>query len=181
VAGFCGALALFWCFGCGRAETGAAGKAPETPKTITVEPVATPANLKPGLKLTTFPNNKFTGPGETTEETTTVGFPCDSNAYKDKEVSLRYQGYLRVDKDGTYVFRITSDDQCKLKLGSMIIVDNEDATRTKEGSAKLRAGLYPLVIDYQNNVGLACLDVTWTSESTGAGWAPVSAAQLLHD
>jgi hypothetical protein len=130
--------------------------------------------------LTTFPNNNFSAPGETKAETATIGFPCDTNPYKDKEVSLRYQGYFRIDKDGTYVFRITSDDQSKLKLGSSVVVDNEQSTKTAEGSAKLKAGLYPIEVDYQNNIGPACLDVSWTSEGTGTGWTPIPAAQLFH-
>jgi hypothetical protein len=181
-AAVCGAVSLLLSCGGGKTETaGAPGGTSVKPKTASIEPVARPAGVKVGLKLTTFPNNRFTGPGETTAEVTTIGFPCDANPYKDKEVSLRYQGYFKVDKDGTYSFQINSDDQSKLKLGPAVVVDNENSTHTTEGSANLKTGLYPLQIDYQNNVGAACLSVNWKSESAGNVWLPMSAAQLLHE
>jgi hypothetical protein len=181
-AAVCGAVSLFWSCGGGKTETaGAPDRTPMKPKTASVGPVSKPAGLKAGLKLTTFPNNKFTGPGETTAEVTTIGFPCDSNPYKDKVISLRYQGYLNIDRDGTYMFQIMSDDECKLKLGSAVVVDNEDSTHTTVGSANLKMGLYPLEIDFQNNIGAACLIVNWKSESAGNVWLPISAAQLLHE
>lgn len=181
-AALCGAVSLLWSCGGGKPEAaGAPDRSSAKPKAAGIEPVTGTAGLKPGLKLTTFPNNKFTGPGETTAEVTKVGFPCDSNPYKDKEISLRYQGFLKVDKDGTYSFSVMSDDQGKLRLGSNVVVDNEDSTHTTEGSAKLKPGLYPIVIDYQNNVGAACLVVNWKSENAGNVWLPLSEAQLLHD
>lgn len=181
-AAVCGAVSLLWSCGGGKTETaGAPSGTPAKPTTASIEPVPRPASVKAGLKLTTFPNNRFTGPGETTAEVTTIGFPCDANPYKDKETSLRFQGYFKVDKDGTYSFQILSDDQSKLKLGSAVVVNNENSTHTTEGSTNLKAGLYPLQIDYQNNVGAACLVVNWKSDSAGNVWLPLSSAQLLHE
>ena len=167
---------------CGGKETpsGGAPAGPEpTHPPVAIEPSASrPSGLKPGLKLTTFPNNMFTGPGETKGEASTLGFPCDQNPYNGKQVSLRYEGYLKVDKDGTYTFQITSDDESTLKLGSATVLEHRESTRTKQAVAHLKVGYYPLVMDYQNNVALACLTVEWSA--TDKDFVPIPPNQLLH-
>jgi len=137
-----------------------------------------PSVLKSGLKLTTFPNNKFTGPGEIKSEAATLGFPCDQNPYNGKEVSLRYEGYLKVDQDGKYEFQIRSDDQSRMKVDSLVI--EPGSTQTKSGSAMLKVGTYPLTLDYQNNVGPACLVVKWSADD-GRTFSEIPASQLFHD
>lgn len=174
---------------CGGKETPSAKETPSgsvptgpepTHATAAIEPSASPAGLKPGLKLTTFPNNRFTGPGETKGEASTLGFPCDQNPYNGKEVSLRYEGYLKMDKDGTYTFQITSDDEATLKLGSATVLENRESTRTKQALTHLKAGYYPLVLDYQNNVSLACLTVAWSADDKDKVFLPISPKQLFH-
>lgn len=167
---------------CGRKETpsGSAPPGPESTDPVAVEPSGSPARLKPGLKLTTFPNNKFAGPGETKGEASTLGFPCDQNPYNGMEVSFRYEGYLKVEQEGTYVFQILSDDQSSMKLNSVLIIDQPRSPEMKEGSAKLKVGTYLLTLDYQNNVGPACLVVKWSTDDGGT-FSEIPASQIFHD
>jgi PA14 domain len=172
---------------CGKKETPAstaasAPKGSEQPKVegpLTLDPVgAKAADLKPGLKLTTFPNNTFSGSGEVSVSPT-ADFDCDRNPYHKKEVSLRYEGYLRIDTAGDYCFQTASDDQSTFSLNKKVILSQSQAGVTKTKSVALKPGLYELTTDYQNNVGPACLRVYWSSRGCG-GFEPIPAAQLLH-
>ena len=182
VAVVCGAALVF--VSCGGKKDTAGASAPkekEKPKPVSVEASASPAKPKKGLKLTTYPNNKFTGPGETVGEAATLGFSCPDNPYKDKEVSLKYEGYLKVETDGTYTFALMSDDESTLKLGGTTVVSNLESTKTTEGLANLKAGYYKLELDYQNNVGPGCFSLDWTASPDGSGKRPISAEQLFRD
>lgn len=153
--------------------------APTPAGPIAIEPAASvdAKALKPGLKLTTFPNNKFSGPGETDSIAPGLGFDCDKNAYAGKEASLRYAGWLKVDKDGTYCLQIIADDQITFSLNGKAVV--ADFTGIKEQKVALKAGYYPLRFDYQNNVGAACLSVKWAMGEC-VGVAPIEAARFFH-
>lgn len=177
--------------GCGKkAETPAApgGEKPKAqapaptpvpPPTITIDPAANVdgKGLKPGLKLTTFPNNKFSGPGETDSVTPSLTFDCDRNPYAGKEASLRYAGWLKVDKEGTYCIQIITDDQATFKLGGKTVIPG--LTGVKEQKVTLKPGYYEIQFDWQNNVGPACLTARWVlGECTGA--AVIEASRYFH-
>ena len=145
---------------------------------IAIEPAAAadPKALKPGLKLTTFPNNKFAGPGETDSIAPGIGFDCDKNPFAGKEASLRYAGWLKVDKDGTYCMQIVADDQITFSLNGKPVV--ADFTGVKEQKLALKAGYYEVRLDYQNNVGAACLTLKWALAEC-VGVAPIEAARFV--
>ncbi|AXB42941.1 family 16 glycoside hydrolase [Amycolatopsis albispora] len=57
---------------------------------------------------------------------------------------------LNVPADGTYKFRLTSDDGSRLSIGGNVVVDHDGLHEptAKEGSAELTAGYQPLRIDH---------------------------------
>ncbi|MBN6039458.1 family 16 glycoside hydrolase [Amycolatopsis sp. 195334CR] len=57
---------------------------------------------------------------------------------------------LNVPADGTYKFRLTSDDGSRLKIGDTVVVDHDGLHEptAKEGTAELTAGYQPLRIDH---------------------------------
>lgn len=177
--------------GCGKkAETPAASggakakveappPTPVPPVTIAIEPAASvdAKALKPGLKLTTFLNNRFTGPGETDSVTPGLGFDCDRNPYMNKEMALRYSGWLKVDKEGTYCFQISTDDQATFTLNGRAVIS--DFAGVKEQKVTLKPGYYEVRFDWQNNVGPACLTVKWASGDC-SGAAAIEASRYFH-
>ena len=186
--------ALLVVAGCGKTESPAKpGEKPGETKAAASRPAPTPTAagpiaiepaasvdakaLKPGLKLTTFTNNRFSGPGETDSIAPGLGFDCDKNPFAGKEMSLRYAGWLRVDKEGTYCLQIIADDQITFSLNGKAVV--ADFTGIKEQKVTLKAGYYPLRFDYQNNVGGACLSVKWAPGDC-VGVAPIEAARFFH-
>ncbi|QFU90598.1 family 16 glycoside hydrolase [Amycolatopsis sp. YIM 10] len=57
---------------------------------------------------------------------------------------------LDVPSDGTYKFRLTSDDGSRLRIGDNVVIDHDGLHEptAKEGSADLTAGYQPLRIDH---------------------------------
>ncbi len=151
---------------------------PAPPVTITIDPAATePKGVKPGLNLTTYVNNKFTGPGETTSVVPGLGFDCDRNPYNNKEASLRYAGWLKVDKEGTYCIQVVADDQVTFTLNGKAVLT--DFTGVKEQKVALKPGFYELKFDWQNNIGAACLTVKWAIGDC-SGVAAIEPARFYH-
>jgi hypothetical protein len=152
---------------------------PAPPVTIVVEPsTATDGKgLKPGLKVTTYLNNRFTGPGETESVMPGLGFDCDRNPYMNKEMALRYSGWLKVDKEGTYCVQIITDDQASFTLNGKAIIS--DFAGVKEQKVTLKPGWYELRFDWQNNIGPACLTVKWALGDCGAA-AAIEPSRFYH-
>lgn len=152
---------------------------PAPPVIVAIEPAAAePKGAKPGLNVTTFVNNKFTGPGETTTVVPALGFDCDRNPYNNKEMSLRYAGWLKVDKEGTYCFLVVADDQATFTLNGKAVIS--DFTGVKEQKVRLKPGWYELRFDWQNNIGGACLTVKWAVGADCATAAAIEPARFFH-
>lgn len=162
----------------GGATQAATEPTPEGP--LVVDPVnVDPKTLKPGLKLTVFGNNRFGEPVALTSVVNETDFDCDKNPYNGKEVSFREEGYLRVEKAGAYCVQLFSDDESRVLFNGKPLVVNARSMSTKERVLNLKAGYYEFKLEYQNNVGPACLRVKWSPETCGSA-APIPASAFLH-
>lgn len=143
----------------------------ESPPTVkplgTLGPQAV-AKLLPGLVLTLFPNDRFEGPGELTTIAEAPGFDCAHNPYENRQVSLRYEGLLEVREGGEYWILLDSDDESTLFLDGKIVTRSPAVATPYEDRIHLDPGLYELHVDYQNNVGPACLRISWTDNGRNA-------------
>ncbi|MER7443548.1 family 16 glycoside hydrolase [Micromonospora avicenniae] len=65
--------------------------------------------------------------------------------------------------DGTYTFRLTSDDGSRLTIGDQVVVDHDGlhGETAKEGSVDLTAGLHPLLAELFDNGGGQVLRLEW--------------------
>ncbi|GIW82698.1 MAG: hypothetical protein KatS3mg105_4505 [Gemmatales bacterium] len=63
---------------------------------------------------------------------------------------LRFEGYLRIDRQGKYRFFLGSDDGSRLTIDGKVIIDNDGvhAFQVKSGTADLTKGLHPVFIDF---------------------------------
>jgi mono/diheme cytochrome c family protein len=106
---------------------------------------APPANLKYAYfegsfdRLPDFSKLKPIVTGETGEFDVTL-------ARRPNDFALTFEGYLRIVRDGSYRFYVTSDDGGRLMLDGKIVVDNDGihAPTTVAGKAKLKAGMHKL-------------------------------------
>ncbi len=162
----------------GGATRAASEPTPEGP--LTIDPVTLdPKILRPGLKLTVFGNNKLGEPVASTGVVNEADFDCDKNPYNGREISFREEGYLKVEKDGAYCVQLFSDDESRILLNGKPFVAIANSMSTKERVLNVKAGYYEFKLEYQNNVGPACLRVKWSPESC-AGVAPIPTSAFSH-
>jgi cytochrome c553 len=74
-------------------------------------------------------------------------------ARRTNDVALKFEGHLKIDKNGTYTFHLTSDDGSKLWIGDKVIVDNDGIhpPQSKSGKTKLTKGMHKIVVGVFNS------------------------------
>lgn len=80
---------------------------------------------------------------------------------REESFALRLRGYVRIRKDGLYCFFLGSNDGSRLKLGDAVLIDNDGLHKfvEKVGMAALKAGSYPIEVEYFQAGGSAALSV----------------------
>ncbi len=83
---------------------------------------------------------------------------------------LRFDGFVRVPKDGLYWFATESDDGSRMFVAGRLVVDNDNlhAARRSMGPLRLKAGIYPLRVDFFEKTGDEVLKVFFE----GPGFEP---------
>lgn len=92
-----------------------------------------------------------------------------------------WHGYVRVPKDGTYKFFLTSDDGSKLWVHDKVVIDNSGAHAMDEdsGSVELKAGYHPIKVVYFENKEVEGVRLAWEYEGQEKQVVPPSA--FFHD
>lgn len=69
-----------------------------------------------------------------------------------QNIGFRYTGFIKIPKDGSYQFYVTSDDGSRLMVDGNLVVDNEGvhAPQEKRGTIELEAGDHILQVVYFN-------------------------------
>ncbi|MCC5036601.1 DUF1080 domain-containing protein [Streptomyces sp. WAC 00631] len=83
--------------------------------------------------------------------------------------SAEATGYLVVPSDGTYVFRLTSDDGSRLTVDGQEVIDHDGlhGAEPKDGSVHLTAGSHPFRVDYFERGGEQQLTLAWRPPGAG--------------
>ena len=82
--------------------------------------------------------------------------------YKGKDnFSLRYTGFIKIEKDGEYTFSTKSDDGSSLALAGALVVDNGGfhGYYERSGTVTLKKGFYPIEVNFTEAGGAERLDV----------------------
>jgi cytochrome c553 len=89
------------------------------------------------------------------------------------DCALKFDGFLKIDKDGSYTFHVTSDDGSKLWIDDKVVVDNDGvhAPQIKSGKVKLAKGMHKLTVGVFNASGGFELGVE--IEGAGIGRQPL--------
>ena len=82
---------------------------------------------------------------------------------------FEYTGYIKIAKAGTYTFYVTSDDGSALWIGSTKVVDNDGIHEKKEKSGKisLKAGMYPIKLNFFEHANGETLQVKYAGPGIG--------------
>lgn len=95
----------------------------------------------------------------------TIDLQSDRKDFGEREGSFVTEvvGRLKVDKKGTYVFRLTSDDGAKLWIGDELVVDHDGVhgPSSMDGSCELDVGEHDLRILHFNAHGGSQLRLEW--------------------
>jgi hypothetical protein len=77
---------------------------------------------------------------------------------------LRFEGFVRIEKDGMYEFHLTSDDGSKLWLNGVELINNDGdhGMEAKSGKVLLRKGLHAIKIHYFDSGGGNGLKLEYT-------------------
>lgn len=81
--------------------------------------------------------------------------------------AFEFTGFLKVPRNDTYLFQLTSDDGSRLFIDSQLAIDNDGkhAARTLARGLNLEAGLHRIGIQYFNSmVAPGELDLKWAAE-----------------
>ncbi len=120
----------------------------------------TPQLTTPGLKAVFFNNIRLAWPpvAQRTDQKIAFNFRNLSPTFgvHATQYSVRWRGYFKVEKTGTYVFGAESDDGIRLFLDDQPILEdwNDHAPKTDYAERKLKKDhVYSIRIDYYNNQG----------------------------
>ncbi|GGX95296.1 family 16 glycoside hydrolase [Streptomyces fructofermentans] len=124
--------------------------------TLRVFDVQTPLSKLCTLKPGQTPNHDKLMP--TVDWSSTADF----GGFGDNFVS-EASGYLDVPSNGTYTFRLTSDDGSRLAIDGETVIDHDGlhGAEPKDGAVQLSAGLHPLRIDHFERDGGQQLTLAW--------------------
>ncbi|MEU2978864.1 family 16 glycoside hydrolase [Streptomyces hirsutus] len=153
---FTGALAAGLC----SAPPAAAAPADIPPQepgiTLRVFDVQTPLSKLCTLKPGQTPNHDKLMP------TVDWSTEADFGGLADRFVT-EASGYLNVPSDGSYVFRLTSDDGSRLAIDGDTVIDHDGlhGAEPKDGTVHLTAGAHPLRIDHFERDGGQQLQLAW--------------------
>lgn len=77
--------------------------------------------------------------------------------------SVRWSGYLLIDRAGTYTFRTTSDDGIRLRIDGKSVIEawNDHSRRDDSGTIRLTRGKHRIVVEFYDNRYEAFAVLSW--------------------
>ncbi|MFJ5036522.1 family 16 glycoside hydrolase [Streptomyces parvulus] len=124
--------------------------------TMRVFDVQTPLNELCALKPGQTPNHDRLMPTVDWSSTADFGGIADNFV-------TEASGYLVAPRDGTYAFRLVSDDGSRLTLDGSTVIDHDGlhGAEPKDGTVELTAGTHPLRIEHFDRGGGQQLQLSW--------------------
>jgi len=89
------------------------------------------------------------------------------NNWRRSEFSARWTGYVRIPSDDKWEFFTHSDDGVRFFLGDALLIDdwNRHGTKISRAEVKLRAGIYPIKMEYFEHRKRAMMKLYWKAAS----------------
>lgn len=99
---------------------------------------------------------------------------------RESDFGLRFHGFVEVPRDGVYTFTTRSDDGSALRIGEVLVVDNDGlhGAREQSGQIALAAGRHPIEVQFFQRGGDIELAAEW--EGPGITREAIPASALSH-
>ena len=83
--------------------------------------------------------------------------------------SARWKGEIQIPADGVYTFILRSNDGSRLYVNDQLVVNDwsTHVVRDTTGAITLKAGAYPIAVEYYQQGGAAEIEVLWQSDLIG--------------
>lgn len=87
---------------------------------------------------------------------------------REDHFALKFTGYLKVEEEGMYTFRLRSDDGARLYIADRLVIDNDGShsASSRDGYIALKAGYHPIEIQYFEDFLGEALQVGYRQEDT---------------
>tara|TARA_B100000029_G_scaffold131599_1_gene125331 strand:- start:805 stop:2298 length:1494 start_codon:yes stop_codon:yes gene_type:complete len=94
--------------------------------------------------------------------------------------ALQLHGFIQIPREGIYTFSTISDDGSRLYIGNRLIVENDGlhAPQQSAGHVYLKAGLFPVRIEFFENSGGQSLQAFWSGP--GVQYQEIAGQHLFH-
>ena len=89
-------------------------------------------------------------------------------------VSIRWSGFFRADRDGEYIFWGRADDVISVYVGGKLVMSNREHWQDRHGRITLKSGLHPFRVDFTQSTGGSWIRL----EGQGPGFARTAALPL---
>ncbi len=123
------------------------------------------AELKPGLHKSWYYNIEFLGkPFLDTVENKLISFDYSSSSKPYRSpFSIKWEGYLMIEKPGAYQIATKSDDGSVVTIDGEIVVENGGfhASQHVAGTVFLKKGLHHIKVEYFDGGGGAVMQLLW--------------------
>ena len=79
--------------------------------------------------------------------------------------AMEYEGFIKIEKDNNYVFRLVSDDGSRLYMDDQLVIDNDGfhGAEARDGELALKEGLHPFKVQFFQGGGGKSVQLQWNS------------------
>jgi PA14 domain/GDSL-like Lipase/Acylhydrolase family len=119
-----------------------------------------------GMTTKFYPNRNWVGPVVVrVERQINLGFMTEASAsLPQQDFSVEWSGWLRIDRDGPYVFNLRSDDSSTLELDGRLVVDAGGVAfpTTRSTTIAMTRGLHQMRLRFVQTDGTYQFYANWT-------------------
>ncbi|MGD1892850.1 MAG: right-handed parallel beta-helix repeat-containing protein [Cyclobacteriaceae bacterium] len=143
------------------------------------EPDPTPTNAVAGINYTYYEGSWTRIPSFgnlKARKTGTVSSFTLSPRLRSEHFGFRFEGYIRITRQGSYRFYTTSDDGSRLSINGRRIVDNDGrhSARERSGSVSLSPGYHKIVVEFFESTKQEVLKVSYQGPGISKRTVPSS-------
>lgn len=93
---------------------------------------------------------------------------------------LAYNGYIKVESDNFYLFRIKADDACRFYIDNKLVVDEKTLIKGENmGAIALKKGFHPVKIEFVEKIGDARLRI-YTKAEGEKDWKQIEKGPFFY-